>query len=557
MFYYHYGGKEMKKRNLLMAVLLVVVGGALFAGGKKDVVNTNDPKYPIKLSVFAQWQEQQPPADNKIYKWIKDNLNVEFAWDILVGDIAQKRGIMIASGDYPDLIDMSETHFIDAGALIPLEDLIEQYAPNIKKHYADVWEKMKWSDGHIYYLINWGIIHGLDHSPYYGDSALWVQKEVLKDAGYPKVVTMDQYFDLLINYSKKYPSINGAATIPFTILTYDWHAFCLWNPPNFLAGYPNDGNGTVDPVTHEYKNFFTQDISKRWFKKLNELNAQGYIDRSAFVDNYDQYLAKISSGRVLGVHDQRWQFATSQDALRDQGMYNRTMAPLPIVFDESTRPRYRNEKIPNLGRGVGISAKAKDPVRIMRFLNDLMAEETQRVIEWGIEGQDWQWDSSRKPYRTPAQRANFEDQVWQLHNRAELLRNVFPTWEGSFSDGFPNTLQDYFPEREAGLRAEDKELWAAYGVTSDNELVDKAPPHNSVWFPTWSMPNPPDGSDAQLGLTRCDSVMRKYLPQAILARPADFEGVWAEYVREMNNAGIQKYEQYMQEQLNIRIKNWS
>jgi putative aldouronate transport system substrate-binding protein len=544
----------MKKTVLVMLVTVLV----LFSGcSKKESAVSSDPNYPITLSVFAQWQGQQPPADNKIYKWMKDKFNVEIAWDILVGDIAQKRGIMVASGDYPDLIEVSETAFIDAGALIPLEDLIEQYAPNVKRHYADVWEKMKSPDGHIYYLINWGVYTGLDHSPYYGDSALWVQKEVLKDAGYPKVVTMDQYFDLLINYAKKYPTINGAPTIPFTILTYDWHAFSLWNPPNFLAGYPNDGNGTVDLVTHEYKNFFTQDISKRWFKKLNELNAQGYIDRSAFVDNYDQYMAKLASGRVLGVHDQRWQFQDAMISLQSQGAYNRTMAPLPIVFDETIRPRYRNVKIPNIGRGVGISVKAKDPVRIMRFLNDILSEESQRVIEWGIEGEDWQWDAQHHPYRTPEQRANLDNDVWILHNRAELFRNVFPSWEGSYSDGYPSVLQDYYPEREASLRPEDIELWAAYGVTSDNELIDKDPPPNEVWFPTWSMPNPPDGSDAQIALTRCqDQVMRRAIPEMVLARPADFDGLWTKYVADMNAAGIEKYEAYMQEQLNIRIKEW-
>ena len=133
-----------------IAVLVTLVAAfALIGCSKKEAAASSDPNYPITLSVFAQWQEQQPPADNKIYKWIKDKYNVEFAWDILVGDLAQKRGIMIASGDYPDLIDMNETAFIDAGALIPLEDLIEQYAPNVKAHYAAVWEKMKSPDGHI------------------------------------------------------------------------------------------------------------------------------------------------------------------------------------------------------------------------------------------------------------------------------------------------------------------------------------------------------------------------------------------------------------------------
>ena len=548
----------MQKRLAVMAAVMLCGATVAFAGGGKEAAPAaQGGKAPITISVFTQQARQQPSANNKVYKYLQEKLGVTFNWDILVGEIAQKRGVMIAGGDYPDLIEMNETQFIDAGALIPLEDLIEKYGPNIKAHFGDQLEKMRSPDGHIYYLTNWGIIRGRDQSPYYGASALWVQKEVLKEAGYPKVVTMDQYFDLLINYAKKHPTINGQKTIPFTILTNDWHAFCLWNPPNFLMGNANDGNGVVDPKTYEYKTFFTMDASKRWFKKLNELNAQGYIDRAAFTDNYDQYIAKLASGRVLGIHDQRWQFANGDDALRDAGSYNRTMAPLPIVFDKNIKPHYRDLPVPNLGRGVGISVKAKDPVRIIQFINDLMSEEVQRTLEWGIEGEDWQRNAKGEPYRTPEQRANWDNVTWQEQNRALLVRDVFPTWEGSFTDGYPTDLVNYYPEREAMARPEDKELWKAYGVTSNAELMDKNPPPNAIWYPTWNLPNPPDGSDGQIALQRCDSTMRKYLPKAILAAPADFDKVWAEYVAEMKANGIDKYEAYMTEQVRARVKAWS
>lgn len=539
-----------------LALLLLLVG--LIACSKNSNSSTDpvdkDLNYPITISVFTQAARQQPNVDNKAYKYLEEKLGVTFKWDILVGEIAQKRGVMIAGGDYPDLIEINETQFIEAGALIPLEDLIEKYAPNVKKHYGQYLEYLKSDDGHIYYLTNWGVYTGKNHNPDYWGTALWVQKEVLKDAGYPKVVTMDEYFDLLANYAKKYPEINGQATIPFSILTYDWRAFCLWNPPNFLAGYPNDGNGIVDPDTLTYKTFFTMDIAKRWYKKLNEMNQLGLVDRSGFTDNYDQYLAKIASGRLLGMHDQRWQFNNAQESLRDQNMYNRTYAPLPIVYDKNIRPHYRDFPEPNLGRGVGISINAKDPARIMRFINDLMSEEVQRTIEWGIEDEEWQWDSEGKPFKTEEQRTTWDNAAWQEQNRALLVRDVFPTWEGSWTDGLPTDLKFYYPEREATLFEEDKELWAAYGVASEAEFVDPDPPPNSIWYPTWNMPNPPDGSDAQVAHQRCEQTMRKYLPQLILADPANFDALWAEYVEQIevkNQIGL--YEAYMQEELDKRI----
>jgi putative aldouronate transport system substrate-binding protein len=544
------------KKSCFVMLLAIFSFAAVFANGKSDAKagkGNEDPNYPITLSVFTQASRQQPNPDNKMYEYLEEKLNVKFEWDILVGEIAQKRGVMIAGGDYPDLIQIGETQFIDAGACIPLEDLIDEYGPNIKKFFGEDYESLRWEDGHIYYLTNWGIYQGKNQNPDYNASALWLQKEVLKEAGYPEVKTMDQYFDVLTAYADKHPTINGQPTIPFTILTYDWHAFCMWNPPEFLAGFPNDGNGVVDPETQKYQVFFPADISKKWFKKLNGLNAEGYIDKGAFTDNYDQYLAKLSSGRVLGMHDQGWQFQNAKDSLRDQGMYNRTWAPLPIVFDESIRPHYRDWPEPNLGRGVAISVNAEDPVRIIRFLNDFLAEDVQRTMEWGIEGEDWQFDEKGVPYRTDEQRQKWDNATWQEQNRALIVRDMFPTAEGSFSGGYPTDLKFFYPERKATLEPEDIDLWEAYGVTSDAEFVDPNPPANPIWYPAWNMPNPPDGSDAQIALQRCEQVMRKYLPQVIMAPPAQFESLWAEYVQQMDENGIDVYQAYMQEQLDKRI----
>jgi len=548
------------KISLKKLGFLIFAGTLLFSSCKyiaEKNLSNKDPNYPINISVFSMASMQQPPADNKIYKWISDNLHVTFTWDILVGNKDQKIGVMISGGDYPDLLQVDSTKFYEAGALIPLDDLIEKYAPRLKAHYADIWEKMKEDDGHVYTLPVWGVLQGQDQSPWYGDSAFWVQKEVLKEFGYPKITTMDQYFDLLIRYKEKYPTINGMPTIAFTILTYDWRNFCLINPPNFLAGFPNDGNGTVDPVTHQYKVFLYQDISKRWFRKLNDMNALGIIDRSCFVDNYDQYLSKISSGRVLGFHDQAWQIQPAENALTNQNMYNRTYAPLPVVFDDSIRPRYRNRKLPNIGQGIGISKKAKDPVRIIRFLDAQLADDVQKVIGYyGILGQDYQLDSKGQPFRTQEQREQQTDEVWKLHNQANLWMNHNPKIEGSYSDGWPANIADVYGEREANLRPEDKELWDAYGVTNNAEMMDKDPPPNPVWFPGWQI-NVPEGSEAQMAWQKAQEIYQKYLPRIILGKPAQFDRLWEEYVNELGTVGLDKYESFMQQEINRRISKWT
>jgi putative aldouronate transport system substrate-binding protein len=546
-------------KKLTVFTVLICIASLTFAKGKNEGgVKTSAPTSPITISIFHETGARPKPSpNNPIAKYLKNRLNVSFTWDILAGDIAERRVNMFVAGKYPDILEIRGNEWIDAGVLIPLEGLIEQHGPRIKAHYKDVWEKMKSRDGHIYYLINYGVLQGKDQSPDYNQAAFWVQKAVLEDAGYPKIATVDQFFDMIDAYYRKNPTINGQPTIPFTILTYDYRAFELWNPPNFLSGNPNDGNGIVNPLRdYEYKTFFTMDISKRWFKKLNEMNTKGLIDKAGFTDSHDQYSAKIAAGRVLGQSVQGWQFGSANNAARDLVSNSRAMVPLPIVFDTRITPRYRNLPFPNLLRGMGISVSAKDPVRIIRFINDYLSEDVQRTINWGIEGQHWQKGPGGEPYRTPEQRANWQNEKWQEQNRLMLMEAIFPKIEGSFSDGYPHDLSFYFPEREALLHPEDLELFKAYGVNSTNELMDKNPPQNAPWFPTWNMPSPPDGHEAQLAYQRCVQTMKQRLPQIILAPPADFERLWAAYVAEMRDNGIDRYEAFMQDQLNLRLKNW-
>jgi putative aldouronate transport system substrate-binding protein len=302
------------------------------------------------------------------------------------------------------------------------------------------------------------------------------------------------------------------------------------------------------------------DISKRWFQKLNELDKEGLIDRTSFTDTYDQYTAKISSGRVLGQSVQGWQFMYSADmANRDRGENHRTMAPLAVTFDSSITPWYRNRIIPNLLRGMGITVSAKDPVRIIKFINDQLADDVQRTIAWGIEGEHWQWGPDRVPYRTEQQRANWNNDAWQTNNRLRLLGDIFPKIQGSFPDGLPSDLGHLLSEREATILPEDLELFNAYNVSGTNQLMDPNPRPNHPWFPTWNMEfaTPPDGSPAQLALARIEQIMKQRLPQIVLAPTADFERLWNSYVTEMNNAGLATYEAHMQQELNKRLAAWN
>ncbi|MHA0857357.1 type 2 periplasmic-binding domain-containing protein [Paenibacillus sp. CMAA1364] len=508
---------------------------------------------PFDVTVYINEPGQQPTPDNKIYKMMKEKLGVTFKFEFLAGDSNQKLGVMIAGEDYPDLLT-GGSKLTDAGAFIPLEELIEEHAPNLKAHYADYWNQMKDpDDGHIYMLPNYGAYTGNFNVNWYSGPAFWIQKAVLEEFDFPKVTTLDQYFDLIAKYKEKYPTIDGAPTSGFEILNYDWRNWSLFNAPQHLIGHPNDGGVVVkDGVAEIHAD---KDYAKKYFKKLNEMNNIGLINKETFVQNYDQYLAKVSSGTVLGMFDQHWNFSSAEESLQTQGKDERTYIGLPLVFDEGTKEYYRDLQPINLNNGFGISVNAKDPVKIIKLFDELISEEWQTILSWGIEGEDYFVNAEGRYERTEEQRVASVDATWQLSNKAKALYANMPKFEGTFSNGNASDPAGQSEEFYASLKPYDKKVLDAYGYKTFVDFFT-APPANPVYYPAWQI-DLIEGSEAKISDTQRNAVSTKYLPKAILSSPNEFEDVWSEYTSEIGKANIPAYEKRMNEQIQWRIKNWS
>jgi len=509
---------------------------------------------PFEISIFTNQTGPIPTDDNRIYKKIKEELGVTLKEEYLVGDVEQKLGVMIAGRDYPDMIT-ANTKLTGAKAVIPLEDLIEEHAPNLKKHYAKVWNMMKDpDDGHIYWLPNYGVYQGEFSTTQHYGPAFFIQKAVLKEFGYPKIKTLDEYFKLIEDYKAKYPDIDGQPTIGFTSLAYDWRDWPLRNAPQHLYGHPNDGGVVVDPNTNVASLYESTDIAKPYFQKLNEENAKGIIDREAFAQNFDQYLAKIASGRVLGMFDQRWNFQQGEESLVSQGKPERAYVGIPLVYDDSITDYYLDRPVLNLNNGFGITVNAKDPVKILKFLDTLMEPKWQILFQWGEEGIDYHIGDNGLFYRTPEQRTQQEDVTWKQANKAEALHRMLPKLEGKYPDGNTESPGNQPDEFFATLKDIDKELLSAYGYKVWTDFFT-SPPENRVSYPAWSI-DLVDGSPANVANQKIKDLAFKYLPKAILSKPADFESVWKEYGDQMGKVDTKSYLDRVNDQLKFRQEQW-
>ena len=121
--------------------------------------------------------------DNPVAQAITEKTGIKIEVQQPTGNPEEKLNLMLASGDLPDIVLMDRrsdivNKYIAAGALVPLNDLIEQYGPDIKEMYGDILNKSRYEDGKNYYLNNW---YGLDPDP---DRAICIRMDVLDELVY-------------------------------------------------------------------------------------------------------------------------------------------------------------------------------------------------------------------------------------------------------------------------------------------------------------------------------------------------------------------------------------
>lgn len=556
--------KNMQAKKVLALGLAAVMSAAALAGcGSDSKDNDSSPSasagavedtspVTFKYYHFGQGRKDVLASETTIGKELQKQTGVDVKMEFLVGDSGTKAGVMIASGDYPDIISASGemAKLLDAGAYIPLDELIEKYGPNIKRVYEPYFNKMKAKDGKIYTLpftANQGFIAEPDPG-----TAFWIQRSVLKEFGYPKITTLDEYFDFIRKYKEKYPKVDGKDTIGFMVSAgVNNNFFTLQNPAAHLAGYPNDGGVMVDMKTNEAKIYAGTEYQKKWIKKLTDMNAVGLFDPESFTMNKDQYLAKITSGRVLGFFNYSWQVGDAFKNLKKAGIDEKRYAPLPIVFDKSIKDQYIDPPGFVSNYGVGISVKAKNPERIIKYFDNMLKEENQILTSWGIKDQTYSVDEKGRFYYKDDQAKYHEDPDLSL----KFGFNYFTEWPKYGGNSVLKDGNAYAPGNQAEVASAlytdgDKKILEAYGAKTFSGYYTK--PDERKWFPAWSIAIP-QGSPEQIFTTKSDDLQKKYLSKMILESPDKFDATWNEYMTELNKLDKKTYEATMNKAIQDRI----
>ncbi|MEK4060829.1 MULTISPECIES: ABC transporter substrate-binding protein [Paenibacillus] len=576
----------MKSKSIKTAFTLMLMSSMLIAGcgggnNNKNVINTpadNGAKNtgnnaaddtamdtsPFTISFFGgdaspNWNKMQDDVGKVITEKTGVTINAEF--DVGSGGGDQKIPMMAASEDVPDLIFAKGnlSILVDAGLVIDLTDLIDKYAPNLKKVYGDNMNRLKYSlDDQSIYQIPTNM--GVGQQSFDATGGFEIQHRVLKELGYPEVKTLADYEKVLKDYVALHPETDGQPTIPLTLNADDWKIMItVTNPAFTTTGAPDDGEYYVDPETYEAKLHYKRPEEKEYFRWLNGMYAQGLLDKDAFVQKDDQYKAKVASGRVLGLISQEWEYSDGENALKAAGKDEYTYAHFPVTLSEE----YKDHSFMSTGidgYGLAITTAAKDPVRIIKWLDWMSSDEGQVLRSWGVEGKHYTVNADGKR-EVPAEISNRK-----ANDAANFAKETgigqYLIFGARYGDGVKDSTDNYytatFPEEIVAAYSEaEKESLKGYNATTWKDLFPKEDE-----FPVkdtgalYNMPVPTDGQ-YQVIFNKTRDIVRKRIPEAILSKPADFDKVYDAFLVELDKAGAQDMEKEFTELVKKRVSLWT
>jgi putative aldouronate transport system substrate-binding protein len=554
-----YKRKEIKmlKKLTLLALLCLLTGGIIFAEGQMDY-NSKGVKIKDFSIYLARERDNYPKEGTYLGKWLTEQTAARMKWEFPVGDPKQKLGLLIASGDYPDMMDCrnDDQALYDAKAFIPLDDLIEKYGTNIKKWLGDKIDMCRKADGHIYWIPAL-FPYGNKLRRTVEDLAFYVQKRFLKDNNWPMPKNVDQAFDMLIAYAKKNPTTKGKKTLVWTAMSTTWRDFPLMNAPHVFSGHPNDGSANVDMVNGKWiaTQYYATPEAYKIYKLYNKVFLAGLYDTESFVRDYDQYLAAVAAGNVLAFTDQRWQFDVSNRLLKKQNE-DLWYAPMSIVMDGYTE-EWNPPPGPQVSEGVGISVKCKDPVLAFKWLDAQASEEFQILKWWGVKGENYSIDKDGYFYRTPAQLTKWKDQKWRDKVFGQTYFSEIVCWDhGSiYSDG-KNSVdpQNQPTDFYANLTDTEKEVLNGYGKKTWFDFCHGPDIRRAAYFPLWTI-KIPTGSDVDIASNKVHELRTKWVPLLIMAPAGKYDTVWNQFLAELKKIPNQdKLQQFYQDEMDKRLR---
>lgn len=304
------------------------------------------------------------------------------------GQGSEQFSLMIATGDYPELIEGEWSTVYPGGAqkalndglIIKINDLMEEYAPNFTAALKsnELWDKQAKTDEGSYY--GFPMLNSGDYNIFGG---IIVRGDWLEELGLDTPETIDEWENVLRAFKEK----KGA--VPFTANGKIGQFIYAFGISDQL--YVENGKVKYGPNEAAYKDYLAK--MSAWYK-------EGLIDRDFAFNSSSAVDAKVmdnSAGVITGTVG-----ATigKYMNLKEEGSSFKLIAAQHPVLNKGDEPRFNAVQNAVTDPTISITNNCKNTEAAMKWIDYLYSEEGNILKNFGVEGDTFNFTEDHYPRYT-------------------------------------------------------------------------------------------------------------------------------------------------------------
>ena len=450
------------------------------------------------------------------------------AFDVTRSADDSQLGLMIASGDLPDVIFTSNEidRLCDSGLCYSYDELIEQYGvdwePSVERVAIAKTHNANPEDDHFYTILQnyntneeWAKAKGVVPSL----SCVYYRKDIWEKLGSPEMETMEDLINVCKMVQEQYPDM-----IPVNAGNPTWRLspFACWYGAGNEFIYEDETSGKVafaDTTSQFYE----------YLKYANRLYREGfYPEENLAITNEDDAKQQAINGKCF-IYE--WNSRPTQlvqlNTATQANVEGAEWAAMPIPDEARTIVRA------NAGwSGMFISKKCKDPEAAIRMIAYMNSEEGQHLALWGREGIEYELDENGVPQFSDEWKETIKDED-EMHKK---YNNSFFLCTTELDEGYT-----YYS-------GADEEVVADF-----SKNIDKI-----VNYPELAIALPVSTSDMGIIRAKLKEAREAELVKLYTA-PSDevFESSYKEYMKLLDQIGVQELNQYMTDEVAEIKKNFN
>lgn len=279
--------------------------------GTVDNMESSGITFPLEETMtftgFAGMYGDVALSDNYTWQTILERANIQIELtNVLGSELTEKRNLTLSGGSYPDIFYKSNFSSTDVetygsqGILIPLEDLMREYAPNLCAllDETDGWDYITSSDGHVY-----SFPYQMEKKPL---QPFWINTRWLDNLGLKVPTSYEELYEVLKAFKEQDANGNGDPNDEIPYACDSSKLMSLLEYEDYLLDFNTylgirDGELFYVPTDESFREYIAY---------MTKLYKEGLMNTDCFTIDHNQMRSGGSVDDVYGFFSDEASFTT-------------------------------------------------------------------------------------------------------------------------------------------------------------------------------------------------------------------------------------------------------